>query len=175
MCGRAHCPPPRASHTEQQTCEPAAARVGTPSPVPSGPRGVWPHSLSLLGLQSQLVGGIGQWREGAPSQAHAPSRLSSKKTRGEFSERLGHCPAPRGGTPCSRPGFCWRVSPGCLRADPWVVEALPPLCSGQLLGAWLWQREAHPWDLGRMLFPLFQRQPCSCLCSGADPGGPLLR
>ena len=119
-------PPPRASHTEQQTCEPAAARVGTPSPVPSGPRGVWPHSLSLLGLQSQLVGGIGQWREGAPSQAHAPSRLSSKKTRGEFSERLGHCPAPRGGTPCSRPGFCWRVSPGCLRADPWVVVPCRP-------------------------------------------------
>ena len=65
---------PPASHAEQQTCETAAARVGTPSPVPSGPRGVWPHSLSLSGLQSQLVGGTGQWREGAPSQAHAPPK-----------------------------------------------------------------------------------------------------
>lgn len=52
-----------------------------PGSVPSGPRGVWPHSPSLLGLQSQLVGGAGQWQEGASSRAHAPKAVLGENER----------------------------------------------------------------------------------------------
>lgn len=112
-------------------------------------------------------------RKGPPA-GHTPPRLSSEKMRGEFSEQVGHCSVPGVGHPVHGPAS-WRVSLGCLRADPWVPVALPPLHSGGLPGAWLWQREACLWDPSRKLWPLFPRQPCSCLCSAADPGGPLLR
>lgn len=45
--------------------------------------------------------------------------------RGEFSEQVGHCSALGVGYPVHGPAS-WRVSPGCLRADPWVLVALPP-------------------------------------------------
>lgn len=98
--------------------------LGCPALCPLGPgasghtaRPCWACSPSWW--EAQVSG-----RKGPPAR-RTPPRLSSEKMRGEFSEQVGHCSALGVGYPVHGPAS-WRVSPGCLRADPWVLVALPP-------------------------------------------------